>query len=304
MDISTFELSHLPHQENEQFEFKSSLTAPTELKRKLAISVSAFANSGGGTFVAGVNDATGDADGGLTVEAFVGKQRLLDWADQVIWGVTPVPRCQPKLVHASDGRGTIDEGKAVLIVSIEESRMGPHMAPDHRYYIRAGRHTVPAQQFFVEALWAMRHTSKPRMTHLIRQRPDYAEALQLGLVTLTDTPAIDVELAMEPLPGLYSQGCSEFPVRIGVIDQHAPFFFDVSTREQIRRRPDDEFVLKLTYYDLAGNAYRYENKINLFRSIPSLRFFKKDLDSVVAALDSIKEELARLSVNGRAIHEE
>lgn len=54
MDISEFRLSRLPLEENAQFEFKSSLTCPKELKKKLGCAVSGFANSGGGTFVAGV----------------------------------------------------------------------------------------------------------------------------------------------------------------------------------------------------------------------------------------------------------
>ena len=99
-------------------------------------------------------------------------------------------------------------------------------------------------------------------------------------------------LAAEPLPGLYRPGCREFPVRIGVIDRNEPFFFDVSTREETRRNADDEFILKVSYHDLAGNEYEYCETICLFRSLPSLRFFEKDIKDVVESLNSIKQELA------------
>jgi predicted HTH transcriptional regulator len=162
MEIS--KISQLPRDEDDHCEFKSSLTLPAELEPKLQRAVSAFANSGGGIFVAGVNDKTGDADGGLTVERFKGNQPLLEWVDQMIALVKPTPVYQIKPVDDPDGRGTIDAGKAVLVVSVKESYIGPHMAPDHRYYIRAGRNTVPAPHFIVEAIWAMRHFSKPRLT--------------------------------------------------------------------------------------------------------------------------------------------
>jgi hypothetical protein len=291
METTTFDLSELPPEENDQFEFKSSRTQPDSLAEKLGCAASGFANSGGGMFVAGV-DNTGNADGGLAIEHFKGRQPLLEWADQVIHRVEPTPRYSCKLADDPMGRGTIDQGKAVLAVLIEEGNFGPHMAPNRHYYVRAGRHTVSARHFIVEALFAKRHVSKPKLTHLVRVRPDDEEVVQIGLVALTDAPAVDIDLAMDPLPGVYGEGCREFPVHIGVIDKHSSFFFDVSTRENDRRNSSDEFVLKVTYHDIASNRYEYEKKINLFRSVPSLRFFRNDLRDVVRSLDSIKEALA------------
>lgn len=244
-----FRLSQLPRQEDDRVEFKGSRTPPKELGTKLACAVSGFANSGGGIFIAGIDSKTGDADGGLTVNEFCGRQPLAEWADQFICQVSPIPCFHIELVENPDGRGTIDPDKAVLVVLIDESSNGPHMAPDHRYYIRAGRHTVHARHSIVEAIWAKRHLSKPRITHHVRPRPDDDEVVQVGLVALTDAPAIDVELAMEPLPGIYGKECREFPVQIGVIDRNTPLFFDVSTREAIRRHSDEEFNLTVTYHD-------------------------------------------------------
>jgi hypothetical protein len=292
ININTFQLSELPAKETDEFEFKSSATSPKGLAEKLGCAVSGFANSGGGTFVAGVDDDTGDADGGLAIEGFVGRQPLLEWADQVIHCVEPTPRYRLGLITNSNGRGTIDAGKAVLVVSVEESHDGPHMAPDRHYYIRAGRHTLSARHFIVEAIWANRQISKPRIAHLVRQSPNDTEVVQIGLVALTDSPAVDVQVTMQPQPGVArGHNFNEFPVSVGTIDRQYPFFFDITTRSDTERNHDEEFALTVTYQDLASNSYKYEKRVNLFRSLPSLRFFKKGIDDVVTVLEKIASEL-------------
>ena len=64
INLNTFDLTQLPTQEDDNFEFKSSQTKLKELKKKLSCAVSGFANSGGGCFIAGV-DPDGNADGGF-----------------------------------------------------------------------------------------------------------------------------------------------------------------------------------------------------------------------------------------------
>lgn len=288
MNIDEFSLLQLPTEENQDFEFKSSLSKLEELKKKLGCAVSGFANSGGGTFVAGVADNNGNADGGIPLQ--IEKQGLREWADQIIYNVKPTPIYQLKLIINPDDRGYINSDKAVLLVSVEESHNAPHMAPDGRYYIRAGVHTTRAPQYIVEALWAKRHFAKPRLTHLIRQKPDYEEIIQIGVIALTDSPAIDVELNMLPLPGVIrDHACREFPVSIGIIDKHTPFFFDIATRRHAEENQQEEFDLILSYSDLASNRYTYksEPRINLFRAIPSLRFHRKGLHEIATTLESI-----------------
>jgi len=287
-EFTNFSLSDVPSSEDDRFEFKSSRITFEGLKKEIGFAVSAFANSGGGVIVVGVSDK-GESDGGILIK--VGRTKLRDWADQVIHLVEPTPEYDVRLIPVPNDKHADDE-RAVLLVWVGESYAGPHMAPDGRYYIRAGAHTEPARHFIVEAILAKRHFSKPRLAHLVRSRPDDGEVVQIGFFALTDAPAIDVELAMHPLPGLYGEGCREFPVHIGIIEKNTPFFFDVSTREDDRRNPDDEFLLKVTYHDLLANSYTYEQRVNLFRSVPSLRFFKKGVDDIVRSLDSIQQELA------------
>ena len=83
-EISKWEyqdLLELPSEESEIYEYKSSKTPLDKLKNKISIAASAFWNSGGGIFIAGINDC-GKIDGGIPDKN--GKQNIRDWVDNAI----------------------------------------------------------------------------------------------------------------------------------------------------------------------------------------------------------------------------
>lgn len=294
-DSNVYDLSQLPNKETDKFEFKSSrVQFPGELEKKIQAAVSAFSNSGGGVFIAGVSDKNGDADGGIL--SCVGRTSLRDWVDRVIHQVAPPPSYEIKYGVLADGRGTINEDRVVLVVIVKESNNAPHMAPDKKYYIRAGVHTDPAPHFLVEALWAKRHMLKPVIRHVVRPKPDDDEVIQLGVVAVTDAPAIDVEIAISHMP-LHGKQLEEFPLHVSLIDRRTPLFFDVSTRETVRESPDrNVFSLEVGYHDLESNTYEYKTTVDLTRSLSSLRFFTKGID-----LQPIEDSLRKIadSIAGR-----
>jgi len=155
LDLSEF----LPSAEDDRHEYKSSaIKNDKELGDKIVKAASGFWNSGGGLFVAGV-DGNGQSDGGISLN--VGQQSRRDWIDQVISQVTPK---SAYAVHSIEDNGcgcNIEPGKGVFLIGFGESEIGPHMANDHRYYIRAGAHTVPANHFIVEAIHARRGLRTP-----------------------------------------------------------------------------------------------------------------------------------------------
>ncbi|WP_228053847.1 helix-turn-helix domain-containing protein [Nodosilinea sp. LEGE 07298] len=287
-------MTQLPSAEDDVFEFKSSGTPFDALKKKLSCAVSGFANSGGGYFIVGV-DANGKADGGLSLN--VGKQDLRDWADQVINQVEPVPRYDIKLIYDSIGQGAIQSDSAVLVVGIHESYAGPHMAPDNHYYIRAGAHTVKAKHFIVDAIWAKRHFSKPRLTHQFRLKPGKEEAIQLGILALTDSPAVDAKIVVSPLPQMIQHCESLFPLQISVIDRNNPFFFDVTTYFKAEERFGEDIYLEVEYCDLAGNFYAYKSKIEVTGSVPPISIGNDNPAKMVKALESINKALFQLATS-------
>ncbi|MCY7278369.1 MAG: ATP-binding protein [Phormidesmis sp. CAN_BIN44] len=304
IDLENFDLAQLPSEEDNYFEFKSSrilesISTPKDLEKKLkdlskklSCAVSGFANSGGGYFVVGVDDH-GEADGGLPLK--IGRNDLRDWVDKVVNQVEPAPRYDIKLIYDPMGRGTIHSGSAVLLVGIYESHVGPHMAPDNHYYIRAGAHTEKARHFIVDAIWAKRHFSKPRLTHLFRLKPGKEEAIQLGILALTDAPAVDVKINVSPLPQMLQHQKSLFPLQTSVIDQNNPFFFDVTIYSEATKHFGDNVFLEVEYRDLAGNLYPYRTKVEVAGSIPPTCIGNDNPAKIVEALKSINNVLLQLT---------
>jgi len=144
-------LQSLPPQENQEYEFKCSSTPDSQLAEKIWKAASGFWNAGGGTLVIGVaND--GRPDEGISLK--VGWQPRKDWIDQVIWRVDPQGNHKVQIPRKNSDKG-------VFAIKFDQSHIGPHMAPDCRYYIRAGAHTVQANHFIVESIRARRSAFHP-----------------------------------------------------------------------------------------------------------------------------------------------
>jgi hypothetical protein len=236
--------------EDDEFEFKSSQLSIDQLKEKISKAASGFSNSGGGFFIAGIDDESGNVDGGIPRK--IGKQDLRDWADNVIHNIQPTPRYEVTLLDDIQRRGSLNGGSVILVIYFHESYIGPHMAHDNRYYIRAGAHTVPAKHFIVDAIWAKRHFSKPRLTHLFRLKPDNPSVIQLGILALTNSAAIDIEVNLLPIPPILSRNdCTRlFPLKISMIDQENPFFFDITIYNNARENFGNAVQLIVDYKDL------------------------------------------------------
>jgi hypothetical protein len=293
LNLETFDLTQLPSVEDDHFEFKSSRTPPEELKKKLNCAVSGFANAGGGCFVVGVDD-NGNADNGLSLK--IGRLDIRAWVDQIVNKVEPVPKYDIKLISDPMGRGVIQPDSAVLLVAIHESYAGPHMALDQHYYIRAGAHTVKATHFIVDAIWAKRHFFKPRLTHLFRRKPEQEQTIQLGILALTDSPAVDVKINISPLPQITDLG-SLFPIHIPVIDRINPFFFDVSIYYPKNELWEKDLYLAVEYYDLAGNFYPSQTtKIEVSGSVSAITRANDNPAKMVKALESINKVLLKLTI--------
>jgi len=290
VDFSNFDLSQLPKAEDDHFEFKSSVTPAAEVKQKLSRAISGFGNSGGGCFVLGV-DGKGDADGGVSLNQ--GRQDIRDWADQIIHQVEPTPRYDIKLISDPNGRGTIKAGNSVLVVCVADSEIGPHIAPDNRFYIRAGAHTVAARGFIVEALWAKRHFSKPRLTHVFRAKPEYSNVIQLGIVALTDSPAIDVEVSLSKMPALLKEVEGRFPLKLSLIDRANPFWLDVTLFHFPTEQFGDDIELQIKYLDLGRTSYNLTAQLDLTRALPPVRIGSDSRDEIVRTLKAIERSLER-----------
>lgn len=245
------DLHRLPDAESDQFEYKSSSTAAADLADKLARAASAFWNTGGGVFVAGV-DNKGQPDGGIP--CLIGKQTLRDWVDQALGTVTPAGPYGVTLIDRGDEDFDLRDDSAVLLVAFGTSHQAPHMAPDRRYYVRAGAHTVPASHFLVETIRASRGLQQPWLECLLRHAPvQGGAAVQLLVVAINEAPALDVRIQAEPIDGRtagYSAG--SFPKRVPLIDRQNPFLLNLNSASALH---DAAFLVHLHFLDMKGREH-------------------------------------------------
>lgn len=246
------DLKDIPDAESEAFEYKSSKVPLDHLKNKISVAASSFSNSGGGIFIAGVNDA-GVIDGGIPIVK--GKQSIRDWADKAIKQTEPLGDYEIHLIEHDNDTSLIENDKAVLIIRFEKSSNGPHMANDKKYYIRAGAHSDGATHFQVEALRALSQFTKPNLRGVMRNHPNKPRIEELLIVSINDAVALDTQLTFDPFPlALKDHFNDSFPLEIPVVDKNNPFRMDISGfgfRDQAFG--EEPVKLILTYYDVIGN---------------------------------------------------
>jgi hypothetical protein len=148
----------LPAGEHDYFERKSGMLVDDENNfiPKLARAISAFANSGGGHIVIGVNDV-GRMDG---ISPTKGRTSMRDWLEQKIPNLVDFPLTDFR-VHELEPSlpTTIPSGRQVIVIDVGDSPSAPHQClrgkgdiKSYVYYMRQGGRSVPAPHFYVELL--------------------------------------------------------------------------------------------------------------------------------------------------------
>ncbi len=287
-DWTANELSKLPQNEDDAHEYKSSRIDKKNLKKSIRKAASGFWNSGGGLLVIGVKD-NGEPDGG--VSCFVGNISRRDWIDQVILDVKPQAEYAIHKIGNLNSKINIDQDGAVFLIAFGESKIGPHMAPDNVYYMRAGAHTVPAPHFITEAIYARRGLSHPALKPTFRRKPKDQRVVQLGIIALNEAPALEVKINFKNNPPIYDvishmKEDNISPLELGVINQTNPFYMDyaVTYRDEYF---DKEVICMIEYKDLVGN--NIENEFRLVASeeiVPAL--------TNTSPLDKIEKHLKRI----------
>ena len=177
------------------------------------------------------------------------------------------------------------------MIGFASSQHGPHMAHDHQYYIRAGAHTVPASHFLVDAIYARRAFCSPLLRHVIRQKPEDVNTLQIGIICLNDSPALNVEITLNPFPSLLKGWEIIFPLVVSVISKESNFFFDFD-QLALFQKPDKILSLKVKYNDLANHEHYAEFTIDEGKQLGP-RFGA--LNKMDQKLDKIADAIGRLT---------
>jgi hypothetical protein len=140
----------LPNEGSDQFDRKSGLLL-RDAERFLdatAKALSAFANSGGGSLIIGVED-----DGTLSgVEPNRGQATVRDWLEQKIPNLHDYPIADFR-VHTIEPAATSQIPSGKVIVDVGDSALAPHQSKrDKIYYHRSAGRSLPAPHFYLELL--------------------------------------------------------------------------------------------------------------------------------------------------------
>lgn len=288
--IELADLSQLSETEDATCEYKGGQTPDRQLATKLERAASGFWNSGGGIFVAGVNDG-GIADGGIATA--VGRQSRVDWVDQVLAKVTPRGEYAARVLEGTPPTGSIEADQGVLVVGFKESNTAPHMASDGRYYVRAGAHTVPATHFIVEAIRARRGVSTPIITFFLRPKADYSRLAELELVNVSSVPALDLVATLAPAPPLLRRTGHE-EVRVRALDAAHPARIPFTFMQQGPndwQDVDERYTMRLVYKDLLGRVYEEEHEFLPRDDLPKPIGDLPALERIAVAAERIESRL-------------
>lgn len=283
-------LLDLPQEENEIYEYKSSKTPLDQLKLKISKAASAFWNSGGGIFIAGVDDK-GKVDGGIPGKN--GKQDIRDWADNAIKLTEPVGEYEVSILPVESNINKQDSSKVIVLIKFYQSNVAPHMAYDKKYYIRVGAHSDGASHFLVEALRSLRNISRPNLKGVMGYHPSKPGIEELLIIAINDAVALDIKLTFDPFPkSLQDHFIKEFPLEIAVIDRNNPFRMDISGfgfRNQ--SFGEEPATLLLTYKDVLGNEYNTEQQISPHKNLQPMSIGEDINVRLVKAIEKLANKL-------------
>ncbi len=297
------DLSQLPSQEDDYWEYKGSLIAAksnwqNELKEKLCHAASAFWNTGGGVFLVGIG-GNGIADGGIPEK--VGRQSIRDWVDTILREVQPVGKYAIKIILSNGATNSlIEPDKIVLAIAFDESHDVPHMSNNKIHYIRAGAHTLEAGYYLVEAIRARRHVHQPSLRALIQYNRRKARIYELMLIAINETPALNVQINFDPLPKMYANHFNDgdrFPLIIPIIDNRFPFTMDVAySMKKEELFGNTPIKILLDYEDATGRRFHQEEMVDIYRQTSPLNIgTEHDIEDLEIAIKQITKQLQLLN---------
>lgn len=282
------DLKLLPCVEDELHEYKSSKIDITSLPDKIGKAASAFWNSGGGLFVIGVDD-NGNPNGGISTMR--GSTPIKDWIDQIL-----LSKVEPQAIYKVHTIDISTDGKAIILVAFAPSEIGPHMASDKKYYIRAGSLSVPASHFIVESIRARRSLKYPILRHVLR----WINGPELGVICLNDAPAFDVHIGLCNFKNLKINCFYDKQYIVPVISKDNPFIF--SYRHQpLGQKNDISFDLNIKYSDFAGSEHVID--LNVDEQIQMCEMSNNNMDlifglsKIAQALSGIEHYMSEIRTN-------
>jgi hypothetical protein len=131
-------------EESLTLDYKASAALSREGKApdEMCKDVSAMANSAGGQIVYGIEEDKKAQKPSKIDEGVSDDKITREWIEQVLNS-----RVQPRMSGITTARIDMGDGKFGYVITILQSRTGPHQAPDRKYYKRFDLQSVPMYDY-------------------------------------------------------------------------------------------------------------------------------------------------------------
>ena len=164
----------------------------SQVRENLSKHLSAFANSGGGQLLLGMQDpniSTGRhfvSDGGVEV-TLPKKGDTREWLENIISNLMeyPLRKFNVYAITRKDENSEIGEGRAVYVIDIPDSPDAPHQAQDKKYYARVGGRSQTIGHRLIMDIANRRQS--PKITLEFRINASKPKVLKTGSSTNTIT---------------------------------------------------------------------------------------------------------------------
>jgi Schlafen, AlbA_2 len=167
---------NLPPGEHDWIEFKSAekldFSLPSvdrnAVRSEMSKQLSAFANTGGGTIIYGIEDTAAggtrrvDKHGGVSLK--LTKNGIKDWLEDVIPTLVDLPLARFNIytIIRAEATSSIADDKAIILIDVPSSEGAPHQANDNKYYARiAGRSRPIGHRLVLDIMGRAKH---PKMS--------------------------------------------------------------------------------------------------------------------------------------------
>jgi len=190
-------INRIPPGEHDWVEFKGrrgldltlSNVKESDVLKELAVQLSAFANTGGGTIVYGISDAqAGQArevdNGGVALNIKGGTK---EWLEDVI-----PTRLEYELtdfnvyvITENHGGQTVDDGRGIFLIQVGDSEAAPHQSrSDMKYYARVGGKSRPIGHRMVMDIAGRRKEADITISHklVVGMKESHAAGMNVQIV--------------------------------------------------------------------------------------------------------------------------
>lgn len=131
-----------------------SLSRDGKNPEELCKDVSALANSAGGQLIYGIEEDKTAGKPSKVDDGVVDAKITKEWIEQILNS-----KVQPRMDGVRIERIDMETGKFGYVISVQQSQVGPHQAPDGKYYKRFNFQSVPMHDYEIRDI--MRRATAP-----------------------------------------------------------------------------------------------------------------------------------------------